>query len=102
MGSRRPKEFGETSWQQNIRRPSKIALRAGRRWRPAFYGSVGSPGIENMTLKFREMERQDIPVVFEVRLSTVENVVTMEELEEDYGIMNCHGFTRHSRTIQCS
>jgi ribosomal protein S18 acetylase RimI-like enzyme len=40
-----------------------------------------------MTLKVREMEIDDIPATFAVRLSTVENAVTMAELEErDYGV----------------
>ncbi len=39
-----------------------------------------------MNIKFREMDTHDIPAVFEVRLSTIENAVTMEELDEDYGI----------------
>lgn len=39
-----------------------------------------------MTLKVREMEIDDIPATFAVKLSTVENAVTMPELERDYGI----------------
>ena len=39
-----------------------------------------------MALTFREMKISDLPEAFAVRLSTVENAVTMEELEEDYGI----------------
>lgn len=39
-----------------------------------------------MTLSFREMRASDLPAVFELRVSTRENAVTMEELEEDYGI----------------
>ena len=39
-----------------------------------------------MTLSFREMRPNDLPAVFELRVSTRENAVTMEELEEDYGI----------------
>lgn len=39
-----------------------------------------------MTLKIREMEIDDIPATFAVRLSTVENAVTMAELERDYGV----------------
>lgn len=39
-----------------------------------------------MTLHFREMQVEDLPAVFELRVSTRENAVTMEELEEDYGI----------------
>ena len=39
-----------------------------------------------MPLNFREMQVQDLPAVFELRISTRENAVTLEELEEDYGI----------------
>ena len=39
-----------------------------------------------MTLKIREMEINDFPATFAVRLSTVENPVTMAELERDYGV----------------
>ena len=39
-----------------------------------------------MTLSFREMSTDDLPAAFRVRLSTIENAITMEELEEDYGI----------------
>ena len=39
-----------------------------------------------MTFSFREMHASDLPAVFELRVSTRENAVTMEELEEDYGI----------------
>ena len=39
-----------------------------------------------MPLIFREMQVQDLPAVFELRVSTRENAVTLEELEEDYGI----------------
>jgi ribosomal protein S18 acetylase RimI-like enzyme len=37
-------------------------------------------------LTYRPMTAADLPAVFAVRLSTVENAVTMEELAEDYGI----------------
>lgn len=37
-------------------------------------------------MKFREMTVADLPAAFEVRLSTVENAVTMAELERDFGI----------------
>ena len=39
-----------------------------------------------MDLSYRQMRTDDLPAVFDVRLSTVENAVTMEELERDYGI----------------
>ena len=39
-----------------------------------------------MSLTFREMTVDDLPAAFAVRLSTVENAMTLEELEEDYGI----------------
>ncbi len=39
-----------------------------------------------MTLRYREMTVEDLPAAFEVRFSTIENAITMEELEEDYGI----------------
>ena len=39
-----------------------------------------------MTLTYREMLPTDLPAVFELRVATRENAVTMEELEEDYGI----------------
>lgn len=39
-----------------------------------------------MTLKFREMVVDDLPAVLSLRLSTKENAITMEELENDYGI----------------
>ena len=39
-----------------------------------------------MTLSYREMGIGDLPAAFELRLSTIENAITMEELEEDYGI----------------
>lgn len=37
-------------------------------------------------LSYREMSVDDLPAVFALRLSTVENRVTMEELEKDYGV----------------
>ena len=39
-----------------------------------------------MALTFREMKIGDLPAAFAVRLSTLENAVTMQELEEHYGI----------------
>lgn len=39
-----------------------------------------------MKLRYRKMTPADLPAVFSVRLSTIENAITMEELEEDYGI----------------
>jgi GNAT superfamily N-acetyltransferase len=39
-----------------------------------------------MDLAFRQMTQGDIPSTFSVRLSTVENAITMERLESDYGI----------------
>jgi len=39
-----------------------------------------------MKLRYRKMTPADLPAVFAVRLSTIENAVTMEELEDDYGI----------------
>lgn len=39
-----------------------------------------------MKLCFRKMDTRDLPAVFAVRFATVENAITMEELEEDYGI----------------
>lgn len=39
-----------------------------------------------MTPTYREMRIGDLPAAFELRLSTVENAITLEELEIDYGI----------------
>jgi len=39
-----------------------------------------------MHLRYRRMTVDDLPAVFSVRLSTIENAITMQELEEDYGI----------------
>jgi len=39
-----------------------------------------------MISTYREMTTDDIPATFALRLSIVENAVTMEELEQDYGI----------------
>ena len=39
-----------------------------------------------MSLIYRQMEISDLTAVFAVRLSTVENSITMERLESDYGI----------------
>ncbi len=37
-------------------------------------------------LRFRKMTRNDLPAALEVRLSTVENAITLEEMERDYGV----------------
>ena len=39
-----------------------------------------------MKLRYRKMTTADLPAVFSVRLSTIENAITMKELDEDYGI----------------
>ena len=39
-----------------------------------------------MTRAYREMTAADLPAAFAVRLSTLENAVTMRELRDDYGI----------------
>ena len=39
-----------------------------------------------MELRYRKITVEDLPAVFSVRLSTIENAITMKELEEDYGI----------------
>ncbi len=39
-----------------------------------------------MSLAFRPMTPDDLPATFDVRLSTVENAITMERLESDYGV----------------
>lgn len=39
-----------------------------------------------MNLAFRAMTPDDLPATFDVRLSTVENAITMERLESDYGV----------------
>lgn len=39
-----------------------------------------------MRLNIRQMTPEDLPATFSVRLSTVENAITMERLESDYGI----------------
>ena len=39
-----------------------------------------------MALIIREMTVADLPAVFSVRTSTIENAITIEELETDYGI----------------
>lgn len=39
-----------------------------------------------MKLVFREMTAEDLPATFAVRLSTVENAITMDRLERDYGV----------------
>ncbi len=37
-------------------------------------------------LHFRRMTKDDLPATLEVRLSTVENAITLEEMERDYGV----------------
>ncbi|WP_421724968.1 GNAT family N-acetyltransferase [Bauldia sp.] len=39
-----------------------------------------------MPLMFRQMDVSDLPSVFAVRQSTVENAITMDQLRDDYGI----------------
>lgn len=39
-----------------------------------------------MDLSYRPMKIDDLPAALELRFSTVENAVTLEELEQDYGI----------------
>ncbi|MBE9098247.1 GNAT family N-acetyltransferase [Vacuolonema iberomarrocanum] len=39
-----------------------------------------------MNLTYRQIRISDLPAVFDLRLSTIENAITMEELERDYGI----------------
>ena len=39
-----------------------------------------------MELSYRPMTPEDLPAVFSIRLATVENVVTLASLKEDYGI----------------
>ncbi len=39
-----------------------------------------------MNFSYRQMQIVDIPAAFAVRLSTVENAVTLEEMEDDYGV----------------
>ncbi len=39
-----------------------------------------------MNLSYRQMSPDDLAAVFSVRLATVENAVTMEQLEKDYDI----------------
>ena len=39
-----------------------------------------------MPVTYREMLVTDLPAVFELRVATRENAITLEELEEDYGI----------------
>lgn len=39
-----------------------------------------------MNLHYREMDVDDLPAAFAVRLSTLENAVTLDELSDDYGI----------------
>ena len=39
-----------------------------------------------MNLSYRQIQISDLPAVLAARLSTVENAITMERLEADYGI----------------
>lgn len=39
-----------------------------------------------MTLSYREMTIADIPAALALRVATIENAVTMEELEQDYEV----------------
>jgi ribosomal protein S18 acetylase RimI-like enzyme len=39
-----------------------------------------------MTKIFREMTTGDLPAALDVRFSTIENAITLERLEQDYGI----------------
>jgi len=39
-----------------------------------------------MDLEYRQMTIEDVPATFAVRTSTLENAITMERLESDYGI----------------
>jgi len=39
-----------------------------------------------MKLEFRQMAPEDLPATFSVRLSTVENAISMERLEREYAI----------------
>jgi ribosomal protein S18 acetylase RimI-like enzyme len=39
-----------------------------------------------MNFTYRQMQISDLPAALAVRLSTVENAITMEELASDYGI----------------
>jgi len=39
-----------------------------------------------MSLTFRQMTVEDVPATFAVRFSTIENAITLERLETDYGI----------------
>lgn len=39
-----------------------------------------------MTKSFRKMTVDDVPAVLDVRFSTIENAITLERLEQDYGI----------------
>ncbi len=51
-----------------------------------------------MPLSNRQMQPGDIPAVLAVRFSTKENAITLEELEEDYGITPQS--IAHSLTVQ--
>lgn len=42
--------------------------------------------IDNNMVSFLQMSVLDIPEVFDVRPSTVQNVVTIQELEDEYGL----------------
>ena len=39
-----------------------------------------------MSITYRPMDSEDVEAALEVRLSTIENAVTLKELEEDYGV----------------
>lgn len=39
-----------------------------------------------MDPSYRQIQIDDVPAVFAVRISTVENALTMEQLEKDYGV----------------
>lgn len=39
-----------------------------------------------MNPSYRELQIDDLPAVFAVRVSTAENALTMEQLERDYGV----------------
>lgn len=57
-----------------------------------------------VSLSYRELSVDDLPAVFALRLSTVENRVTMEELEADYGVTPqslAEGMKTHVRGWLC-
>ncbi|MEM1256404.1 MAG: GNAT family N-acetyltransferase [Cyanobacteria bacterium P01_H01_bin.21] len=53
-----------------------------------------------MELQYRKMTVEDLPAVFSVRLSTIENAITMEELDEDYDITP-HSLAEAMRSHVC-